>query len=113
LGSAGSQKLSDVTVDCTNQYASVVVVPLDDQPIATSRRLLVQMGTVCRPTGWRERPIRIPSKEGVVEGSRIIEPGMSPWQVEKTRGQITVRNPSIIKATALDANGMPICNLPI
>lgn len=33
--------------------------------------------------------------------------------MEKTRGQITVRNPSIIKATVLDANGMPICNLRI
>ena len=90
-----------------------MVVPLDDRPIAASRRLLVQVGTVCRPTGWREHPMRIPTKEGVVEGSRIIEPGMSPWQVEKTRGQITVRNPSILKATALDANGMPIGNLPI
>ncbi len=113
LGGAGPQRLSDVTVDCANQYASVVVIPLDDQPIATSRRLLVQVGTVCRPTGWRERPMRIPTKEGVVEGSRIIEPGTSPWQVEKTRGQITVRNPSIIKATSLDANGMAICDVPI
>lgn len=54
LGGAGPQRLSDVTVDCANQYASVVVIPLDDQPIATSRRLLVQVGTVCRPTGWRD-----------------------------------------------------------
>lgn len=113
LGAAGPQKLGDVTVDCKNDYASVVVVPLDDQPIAASRKLLVQVGTVCRPTGWRERPMRIPTKEGVVEGSRIIEVGTPPWQVEKTRGQITVRNPSINKATALDANGMPVSDVPI
>jgi len=29
------------------------------------------------------------------------------------RGQIAVRNPSITKATALDANGMPVADLPI
>ena len=104
---------SDVTVDCANQYASVVVVALDDRSIATSRRLLVQVGTVCRPTGWRERPIRIPVKEGFVEGSRIIDVGTSPWRVEKARGQIAVRNPAITKATVLDVNGMPVADLPI
>ena len=56
LGGAGPQKLSDVTIECANQYALVVVVALDDRPIAASRRLLVQVGTVCRPTGWREQP---------------------------------------------------------
>jgi hypothetical protein len=96
-----------------NQYGSVVVVPLDDRPIATSRRLLMQVGTVCRPTGWRERPMRIPVKEGFVEGSRIIDVGTSPWRVEKARGEIAVRNPSITKATVLDANGMPVADLPI
>ncbi|MCY2995944.1 MAG: hypothetical protein NTY19_50055 [Planctomycetota bacterium] len=89
-GSAGPQKLSDVTVDCANQSASVVVAPLDDRSIATSRRLLVQVGTVCRPTGWRERPIRIPAKDGFVEGSRIIEVGTSPWQVEKQPGGMPI-----------------------
>ncbi len=60
--------------------------------------------------------MRIPTKEGkesFVERSRIIEPGTSPWRVEKTRAQITVRNPSIVKATALDANGMPISDVPV
>ena len=43
-----------------------------------------------------------------MEGSRIIKVGTSPWRVEKARGQITVRNPSITKAMVLDANGMPV-----
>jgi hypothetical protein len=113
LGKAGPQKLADVTIDCQNDYASVVVVPLDDRPIAESRKLLVQVGTVCRPTGWTERPLRIRREDGVVDGSRIIQVGGSPWQVENTQATLTVRNAALTKATLLDPNGMPLASVPV
>lgn len=113
LGKAGPQKLADVTIACQNEFASVVVVPLDDQPIATSRRLLVQVGTSCRPTGWKERPMQVPTKESSREGARIIEVGKGPWQVVKTHGEITLRNSAITKATALDPNGVPLAEIPV
>jgi len=106
LGKADPQKLADVTIECANEYAAIVVVPLDDKPIASSGKLLVQAGTVCRPTGWAERAMRIPRKEGVVEGSRIVSTGKAPWQIEKTRATVTIRNRALAKATALDPNGM-------
>ena len=59
LGKAGMQKLSDVTIVSKNDYACVTVVSLDDKPIATSRRILAQIGTIARPTGWKEKPMRI------------------------------------------------------
>ena len=37
LGRAGMQKLSDVTVVSKNDYACVMVVSLDQKPIATSQ----------------------------------------------------------------------------
>jgi hypothetical protein len=113
LGKAGPVRLADVTIACTNDYASVMVVPLDDLPIAGSHRLLVQVGTESRPTGWKERPMRIPNKGGSIEGRRIIEVGKRPWQIVKTHGAITVRNAGITKATALDANGMSVSDLPV
>jgi hypothetical protein len=113
LGKAGPQKLADVTIVCQNEFASVVVVTLDDQPIAKSGRVLVQLGTSCRPTGWKERPMKVPTKEASVEGARIIEVGKGPWQVVRMRGEITLLNSTITKATVLDPNGMPVASVPV
>ena len=93
LGKAGMQKLSDVTIVSKNDYACVTAVSLDDKPIATSGRILVQIGTVARPTGWKEKPMRIPTKEGTLDGSRIVDAGGPPWRIEKMRGAIGVKNP--------------------
>lgn len=113
LGKAGAQTLADVTIECANDYAAIVVVPLDDKPIAASGKLLVQVGTVCRPTGWAERPLRVPRGDGSVEGARILEVGRSPWQVENARATVTLRNKALSKATALDPNGMPAGDVAI
>jgi hypothetical protein len=102
-----------VTIVCQNEFASVVVVTLDDQPIAKSGRVLVQLGTSCRPTGWKERPMKVPTKEASVEGARIIEVGKGPWQVVRMRGEITLLNSTITKATVLDPNGMPVASVPV
>jgi hypothetical protein len=113
LKKAGLQELADVKIASTNEYASVMVVPLDDKPIATSARLLVQIGTTCRPTGWKEEPARISTKHGQADGSRIVNAGKLPWRIEKMHGAFGVRNASITRATALDPNGMAIADIPI
>jgi hypothetical protein len=113
LKKAGLQELADVKIASSNEYASVTVVPLDDKPIATSARLLVQIGTTCRPTGWKEEPVRISTNDGPVEGSRILDAGKLPWRVEQMHGALGIRNASISKATALDPNGMAIFDIPI
>ena len=55
----------------------------------------------------------IPTKEGTLEGSRIVDTGGPPWRIEKMRGAPGIKNLSIAKATALDPNGMPILDIPI
>jgi hypothetical protein len=113
LGKAGLQKLTDVTIVSKNDYACVTVISLDDKPIATSGRILAQIGTIARPTGWKEKPMQIPTKDGFLEGSRILDAGGPPWRIEKMRGALGVKNPSITTATALDPNGMSISDIPI
>ena len=113
LAKAGMQKLSGVTIVSKNDYACVLVVALDDKPITSSGRILVQIGTTAEPTGWKEKPMRMPTKDGLVDGSRIVEVGGPPWRIEKMRGALGVKNPSLIKATALDPNGMPFAEIPI
>ena len=52
LAQAGPVQLSQLRIACANPYATIVAVALDDQPLATSRKVLIQVGTTCRPSGW-------------------------------------------------------------
>jgi hypothetical protein len=86
-------------------YAAVSIVPLDDTPLATSGKVLVQVGTVARPTGWEVAEIVHEDGEPAYE---VVDFGKAPWQIEKASNlTIVVRNPGLTTATALDPNGMP------
>lgn len=106
LGRAGTVALKDVFVRCDNEYASITVVPLDTLPLATSGKVLVQIGTVARPTGWVERPMKFQADKQLLDGFRIVDTGRGPWQVERASGVVTIRNRKLTRATALDANGV-------
>jgi len=105
LGQAGKQTLTDVDLDCHNAYASVVVASLDGAPIGRSHKVLVQVGTESRPTGWKERSLMIPVGKEKVEGRRILDTGHGPWRILKADLTVTIRNPSLHVAHVLDANG--------
>lgn len=106
LGAAGEQKLTDVTISCANEYAAVAVAALDDQPLAKSGKILAQVGTESRPTGWLERPLKITTKAGeTVEARRIVDTGKAPWRILCADLKLTVKNPSLKRARVLDANG--------
>jgi hypothetical protein len=99
LGRHGPVKLGGVTIDCRNEYASVVVISLDDKPLAESARILVQAMTEDRPCGFR------------AEGGRITATGGPPMNVRRIvltvtlpfpNPQSAVRNPQCV---ALDENG--------
>ena len=106
LRDAGPQHLADLDVDCANHYAAFVLVPLDGKPIRQSARLLLQAGTVCRPTGWAAMPTRARINGKQTACFRILSAGTAPFQVENTRATITVANGSLTQAILLDVNGM-------
>ena len=95
-----------MTIACDNRYASIVVVPLDGRPIGKSGKLLVQAGTLARPTGWTVVPFRarIDGKQG--DCFRILDTGKMPcrWRTSDAYGHR--RQPALSKATLLDVNGM-------
>lgn len=101
----GAFRMKDVDVDSQNEYAAVTVVPLDDRPIAISKRLLVQVGTVVRPTGWRQEPA---TGEKGAKGWKVVSTGRMPWQVRNTQMGLTIRNKGLTKATLLDPAGYPL-----
>ncbi len=99
-------ELKDVLIDSGNDYATVLVVALDDQLLASSKQVLVQMGTHCRPTGWAERATDITEGGRTFPGFVIEDHGRAPWQVVRNDATITLKNAGISEVLALDMNGL-------
>lgn len=112
-GAGGNFELSDVTIASGNEYAVVVAVALDEAPLASSRRILVQFGTTARPTGWEVRPATREIKGESVEGHEILSTGEMPWRVRNADVQLTVRNPTLTRATLLDEMGFAVEHVPL
>ena len=83
LKKRGVVETSSVTIDSQNEYASVLVVSLDGEPLARSRKVLVQVGTQARPTGWVEREATFKSDDGkqTFQGKQVVSTGAMPWAV--------------------------------
>ncbi|HOX02493.1 MAG TPA: hypothetical protein P5555_09670 [Candidatus Paceibacterota bacterium] len=111
LRQAGPVQLADVRIACANPYAAIVVIALDDRPLADSKKVLIQAGTTCRPAGWAARPARFKAADTMVSGFRILDTGGSRWEIEKADAQVRLKNPALERARALDANLMPIRKL--
>jgi hypothetical protein len=108
LGKCGDIALGDVTITCKNDYATITVVAMDDKPIKESAKLLVQIGTVTRPTGWADHPdeFDIDDQHHRAKGFTVDSNGANPWAVEKAQGTVAIRNGKLATATVIDPNGM-------
>jgi hypothetical protein len=79
-----------------NEFATVTAVSLDNLPLASSRRVLVQVMTQEQPYGFR------------TEGDMIVNLGGAPFGVKKIEGAVELAfaaGSTTAKAVALDANG--------
>ena len=102
LAAAGEIKLSDITISIPRDVAHAIVVSLDGQPIASSKKMLLQVMTEEKATGFRSEPI-----EG--QRNRIVSIGESPWLVKKIEGQVKFHrsDAGALKVTPLDQYGEP------
>jgi hypothetical protein len=110
LAEAGGEfELDDVTIESTNEYAVVSVVSLTDEPISRSGKVLVQMGTLARPDGWRVEPAKVTPRNATepLEGYKVTSTGSGRWRIAFMTASMTIANPRLSKATTLDANGYP------
>jgi hypothetical protein len=113
LGKCGDIALGDCTITCANPYATVMVVSLDGEPLKTTKKALVQIGTTCRPTGWMEHAdeFEVDAQTHRKEkGFTVDSIGNNPWEVEAAVGTLVIRNAGLKKVVVLDPNGMPSCD---
>lgn len=100
LGKKGAIQLDNVTIDMKNDYGTVVVVAMDDKPLAESKKMLVQCMNIDQFYGWETS-----SSDGM--SGTIHNVGSAPWGVQKFNVAVTFklkgRKPN--KVTACDENG--------
>ena len=95
LSKAGKIELTDVAIESNNEFSSVMVISLDDQPLKNSRKILIQAMTQEQPYGFK------------AEEDKITDLGGAPFGVKKIDARISIRlegagEPAVI---ALDENG--------
>ncbi|MEB3355764.1 MAG: hypothetical protein VKK04_03400 [Synechococcales bacterium] len=114
LNRGGAIALTDLEIASHNDYATVLAVSMDGQPLAASQQILIQTGTIARSTGWTQQPITWEDDRGrTYEGYEVLNYGEAPWQVTANRVKLKLRNNVVQTATALDMNGMPLQTIPL
>jgi len=109
LATAGREfKLADVTITSDNDYATIAAVSLDGLDLKSSKRVLVQVGTTAKLTGFATRPETFEADAKQITGEVIVHNGTPPFRVQNTRVTITLNNPSLTKATLLDPSGYSV-----
>jgi hypothetical protein len=100
LGKVKAADLKDLTISSNLDLGHVVVVSLDARPLATSRRMLLQVMSEEKPTDF--------GAESTPNGhKKITSIGHEPWLAKDLDGVVKFKRPdaSRLKVTALDFNG--------
>ena len=102
LNSAGKIELPALTISSDLDLAHVIAVSLDDQPLATSKKILLQVMSEEQASGFETEAASATTK-------RITNIGRDPWQVKSLRGTVAFKRADAarLKVTALDFNGQP------
>jgi hypothetical protein len=103
LASTGPVDLHDVRIESPLELGHIVLVALDQKPIAQSERLLLQVMSEEQATGFTTEDADKPGLK------RITSIGTDPWQVRSFAGKVRFKgeNGAALHVTALDLNGQP------
>ncbi|MBC8001030.1 MAG: hypothetical protein H7X97_00465, partial [Opitutaceae bacterium] len=98
--SVGTVETRDLQITSSLNLASIVAVSLDGLPLAASKKILLQVMSEERASGF--------ASESLPDGRRkIISIGRDPWQVRNLEGVIRFKRADAgkLSVTALDGNG--------
>jgi hypothetical protein len=103
LQAIGPVETSDLAIASDMELGHVVAVSLDDQPLARSGKILLQVMSEEKATGFQT--------EAAGQGmKRIVNIGTDPWLVKSLQGTVRFKRADAaqLKVIALDYNGYPI-----
>jgi hypothetical protein len=105
LQQAGDIKLRDMQIKSDLDYGTILLVALDNQPIAQSRRILLQVMSEEQNVGWKTTGSPRKTIQSVGSPPAIA--------VRNLSGQISLQrsDAQTLKVTALDFNGYPTTQL--
>ena len=93
LAKTGRLELADVVIESNNEFGTVLVTSLDDKPLASSTKILIQTMTEEKPFGWQ------------VRGDRITSLGGYPLNVRNIDTVVTLKKSRLGKVSTLDEHG--------
>jgi len=99
---AGQTDLNDVSITSNLELGHIIAVALDDEPLATSGRMLLQVMSEEQATNLKTEPVNATEK-------RIVNIGTDPWQVRELNGTVRFSRADAaqLEVTPLDFNGYP------
>lgn len=102
LRAAGTVQLKDLNISSGLELGHIIAVPLDNQPLATSGKILLQAMS-------EEKAAEFQTEEQQGGRKRIVSIGHDPWQFRELQGTVQFKRPDAarLKVTALDLNGYP------
>jgi hypothetical protein len=98
LAKAGRLSLADLTIESSIDYGSILLVAMDGRPLASSRRMLLQVMSEDTNSGWSAPGTGVRS---------IVDVGGPPLVVKNLDGHVSLKraDASTLKVRALDFNG--------
>jgi hypothetical protein len=113
----GRYDFADLTIESSNDYATINVTSLDGQPLSSSAQVLVQVVTVNRLSGYQTEPARFRFGKAEaafdVDGEQIIRLGEPPLRIANTEVALTMKNKNLKVAQVLDLDGYLVAELPL
>jgi hypothetical protein len=102
LRAAGTVDMRDLKIESGMDLGHIVVVSLDNQPLATSSKMLLQVMSEEKATDFQTELAGSDLK-------KIVNIGKDPWQVRRLEGRVSFKRATAgeLKVTALDFNGYP------
>jgi hypothetical protein len=116
LAKAGRIELGDVIIESSNEYGVIVAVSLDNQPLASAKKILIQACTEDVLHGWKTEPCTVDPKDQKQKGGKkptepkaglkIVSTGGYPLNVKNIAATVTIKKAAGRKnVEVLDPNG--------
>ncbi|HEY0457100.1 MAG TPA: hypothetical protein VGE41_12045 [Verrucomicrobiae bacterium] len=102
IGSLGRAETRDLQIQSSMELGNIIAVALDDQPLSTSSKILLQVMSEEKESGRQVDPV----SPGTFQFASL---GRDPWMIKELEGMVRFKRTDAaqLKITPLDDNGYP------